>query len=749
VIWSVGILAMKSLGNRKLFSALAILAILTMVFSTFNAVPALAATIIIAASDSSSTWKSQATAVCTGVSDQNTINTYLINGNTVELASGTFNVDYLITMQGNTHLYGQGNTSIINLQSGAGYISISQVSNVELDHLEISGNAWYNVAAVWIYAAGGTQSNFSIHDITCTALGTNDFYAYAGSNGILSNLSFYNCDASAPDGMGFALSGEGTNPLIENVSYYNCTVENAGIATTRLINDGNCWTTGFDLAEYSGLTVNRIYVMKCSVNGAWESDFHLEGAPTVYNMVYTGCSATNAGEKVGGALFGAGFLVNGTTQDVVYNGNTTSSNANGDINAWNGSSYTNVTPIQNEIYPVGSSKTASGVTQGNCSGVIINTDSTHKELVLYSNNGNLVNQQIELGATYIGDDGNTYTFNDTKIVAQFTNYEVIRLVKSNLSVTTSSLPNGTMGVAYSQTMAATGGMTPYTWIITTGTLPAGLTLSSSGVISGTPTTAGGPTSVTCRVTDSASATATKSLSITINSSPPSITTSSLWNGTVGVAYSQTMAATGGTSPYTWTITTGTLPLGLTLSSSGVISGTPTTASGPTSLTFKVTDSTGAVAAKSLTITINSTTPSITTSSLPNGTVGVTYSQTLAATGGTSPYTWTITAGTLPAGLSLSSSGIISGTPTTAGGPASLTFRVTDSASATTTKSLSITVNYAAWDVNKDGTVNVLDMISISQHWDELGIPGWITQDVNGDGVVNTLDMIIIGQHWTA
>ena len=227
-----------------------------------------------------------------------------------------------------------------------------------------------------------------------------------------------------------------------------------------------------------------------------------------------------------------------------------------------------------------------------------------------------------------------------------------------------------------------------------------------------------------------------------------ITTSSLPNGTVGAAYSQTLAATGGTTPYTWSIASGTLPAGLTLSSGGVISGTPTTAGGPTSVTFKVTDSASATATKPLSITINSTPPSITTSSLPNGTVGVAYSQTLAVTGGTTPYTWTIASGTLPAGLTLSSGGVISGTPTTAGGPTSVTFQVTDSTSATATKSLSITVAYAAWDVNMDGAVNVLDMISVSQHMGETGTPGWIRQDVNGDGVINVLDEIAIGQHWT-
>ena len=260
-----------------------------------------------------------------------------------------------------------------------------------------------------------------------------------------------------------------------------------------------------------------------------------------------------------------------------------------------------------------------------------------------------------------------------------------------LSISTSTLPNGTVGVAYSQTLTATGGTTPYTWTITSGTLPNGLSLSSSGVISGTPTTAGGLTSITFQVTDSASKTATKALSITINSATPSVTTSTLPNGTVSVAYSQTLTATGGTTPYTWSIASGTLPTGLSLSSSGVISGTPTTAGGPTSITFQVTDNASKTATKALSITINSATLSITTSTLTNGTVGIAYSQTLTATGGTTSYTWSISSGTLPNGLSLSSSGVISGTPTTAGGPTSIAFQVTDSASATTTKALPITI----------------------------------------------------------
>jgi hypothetical protein len=162
-----------------------------------------------------------------------------------------------------------------------------------------------------------------------------------------------------------------------------------------------------------------------------------------------------------------------------------------------------------------------------------------------------------------------------------------------LSVTTTSLAGGTVGTAYSATLAATGGVTPYTWTVTTGTLPAGLGLdASTGAITGTPT-ASGTSSFTVTVTDSTATThltATADLSIVITASG-GITTASLPNGTVGTSYSATVAVTGGTPPYSWSITTGALPPGLTLgSSTGTVSGTPTTA-GAYTFTVSATDST--------------------------------------------------------------------------------------------------------------------------------------------------------------
>ena len=139
--------------------------------------------------------------------------------------------------------------------------------------------------------------------------------------------------------------------------------------------------------------------------------------------------------------------------------------------------------------------------------------------------------------------------------------------------------------------------------------------------------------------------------------------------------------------------------------------------------------------------------SIVTSSLPNGTIGVPYSQTLVASGGTAPYNWTTASGTLPSGLSLSSIGIISGTPTAAGSSSSITFTVTDSNSSAATTTLAINVIYSAWDVNMDGSVNILDIILVTQNLGETGTPGWIREDVNDDGVINVQDAILVGQHF--
>ena len=284
------------------------------------------------------------------------------------------------------------------------------------------------------------------------------------------------------------------------------------------------------------------------------------------------------------------------------------------------------------------------------------------------------------------------------------------VVNPVLSVTTASLPAGVIGASYNQTLTAAGGVSPYTWAVTTGSLPTGLSLNSStGAITGTPSgTFTGTTNFTVTVTDSESPTkktATANLSITVNAPPLSVTTTSLAGGSIGVVYTnQTLQATGGITPYTWAVTTGSLPSGLSLNAAtGVISGTPSgTFVGTDNFTVTVSDSetpTAGKASANLSITITVATLSITTSgSLPLGVVNSVYSGvTLQATGGITPYSWAVTTGSLPAGLSLNSStGAITGTPT-ASGTVNFTVTVTDSetpTAKTATANLSITVNPA-------------------------------------------------------
>ena len=261
--------------------------------------------------------------------------------------------------------------------------------------------------------------------------------------------------------------------------------------------------------------------------------------------------------------------------------------------------------------------------------------------------------------------------------------------------------SGTVGVAYSQSMAtASGGATPYAYTIASGALPAGLTLAANGTLSGTATAAGNFT-FQVKATDSSTGPAapfsqtTANLSLTIAAPTITLTPASLTGGTVNSLYSQAITASGGTSSYTYALTSGTLPTGITLTTAGLLSGT-TTQAGSFPISVTATDSTTGTGpfskTQAYTLTIAGPVITMTPASLLNGTVGAGYSQTLLASGGTSPYTFSTTAANLPAGLSLDASGTLSGTPTTAG---DYTFSVIATDAQSFTGSRSYTVHVAA------------------------------------------------------
>lgn len=230
---------------------------------------------------------------------------------------------------------------------------------------------------------------------------------------------------------------------------------------------------------------------------------------------------------------------------------------------------------------------------------------------------------------------------------------------TTLEIVTTSLIPRQVGISAYEILQGSGGDGVYTWSVSG--LPSGLMFNPVYArIEGTPKGSPGSFDIIITLSDGQGTTVTKTLVMAISAQPLTITTASLPNGTQNSAYtSTTMSATGGSS-YSWTATG--LPSGLTMSSAGVLSGTPTV-SGSFTVSVTVTSG-GQTTNKSFTLTIAAAL-TITTTSLNTGTCGTSYNQILTAAGGTT-YTWTDTnsLGFLwPTGLSLSSSGIISGTPT--------------------------------------------------------------------------------------
>ena len=260
-----------------------------------------------------------------------------------------------------------------------------------------------------------------------------------------------------------------------------------------------------------------------------------------------------------------------------------------------------------------------------------------------------------------------------------------------------ALSNGIGGQPYTAQLKATGTQSCL-WTVKSGSLPAGLNLgSSTGKISGVPQKAGSSTftvsaSATSKLAVAAVAPNTSSYSIKIVA-PLVITTASMPNGQAGTAYSIPLQATGGVGPYGWEVRSGSLPAGVVMTYAGVVTGTPQQG-GTFNFVAQATDqgSPAQTAIKAFTITVASGLKITSSSSIPSSIVGQAYSTTFAATGGTPAYKWSVSAGSLPAGLTLSSAGTLSGKPTTAG-TSTFTILVKDSSRPveSQTAALSLTV----------------------------------------------------------
>lgn len=340
----------------------------------------------------------------------------------------------------------------------------------------------------------------------------------------------------------------------------------------------------------------------------------------------------------------------------------------------------------------------------------------------------------------MADNTTKSTSADTHSMAQ--DFTFVIEPPPTIAVGPTTLTGATAGAAYNQALSASGGTAPYSFAVTSGSLPAGLDLAADGALTGTPT-AGGNFNFTITATDSNGFSGDRAYNPTV-AAADIVLSSGLASTDVGVTYAGAITASGGTAPYSYAVTNGVLPAGLTLdAATGVITGTAT-AGGIFDFTVAATDSSGGTGpysdSRDYQLVVYSPTMTLTPSTLPDGLVNAAYSQTFETSGGTAPYSYTVTSGTLPPGLSLTTGGVLSGTPTAAG-TFNFTFYVTDSSTGGGPYSIP-----GVYEVTIDSAAPIANPVSATVAYGSGANP--ITLDLTG-GAADSVAVATAPGHGTA
>ncbi len=622
-------------------------------------------------------------------------------------AQGTFNQD-AGTTSGNPITINNANLNFTN--TGASSFSFTSAGghlsgNMAAGQSVAINSATVTVAGPLINAgviqASGTGSTLNVSGGTLTNTGTIE--ADAGSTGAFTLDGTYDNQGAAPGGIvddasmtlnGATLTNEGAITVASGATLTqvagtvtngaNGAIANQGTFTVEAGGLGAQGTFNQDAGTTSG---NPITINNANLNftntGASSFSFTSAGGHLSGNMAAGQSVVLQAGASVsitGGTLINNGSIISqattaGTTisGSLINNGtfeveSGQATTIQGAYSQGSGGSLTvDVTgPSTFGHLSVTGTATLSGQLAVNTSGF---TPTVGQSFAIITNSGARSGQF------------SSYSFGTQPYTTVYKANAVDLVVVAGLAITTTSLPNGVVGTAYpTAALAASGGTTPYSWQVTVGSLPAGLTLNpSTGAITGTPTGPGGSSSFTVTVTDSGVPDQTQSanLSITVDAAPSFTADSPPLTATVGTAYAYTFQATGTPDTITYSLAEGA-PTFLSIDpESGAVTGTPPT--GTTSFTYSVTASNGVspdATAGPFTVTVSAP-PTFTADSPPlTATVGTAYAYTFAATGTPDTITYSLAEGA-PAFLSIDpTTGAVTGTPPI--GTTSFTYSVTAS-----------------------------------------------------------------------